>query len=249
MAKRVIELLENSKNCLVFTGAGVSTLSGIRDFRGVGGFYTSDYQGYRVEDLLSLNLFYANPKLFYDWAREFIYGLESFKPSIVHTTLAKLEKKGIVKGVYTQNIDLLHQNGGSEKVYEIHGSPANNRCISCKTSVTYAEIAPIVMDGKIPTCKNCGSVIKPDIIFYGESLNSSLLDKAYSDFAKADLVLALGSSLTVQPAASLPMAAVNNGGVLVIVNAQETPLDEFATLLYTDLKELFTEIDSYFTKN
>ena len=105
------------------------------------------------------------------------------------------------------------------------------------------------MDGKIPTCKKCGSVIKPDIIFYGESLNSSLLDQAYSDFAKADLVLALGSSLTVQPAASLPMAAVNNGGVLVIVNAQETPLDEFATLLYTDLKELFTEIDSYFTKN
>ncbi len=243
MVKNLVKLLTESKNSVVFTGAGVSTLSGIRDFRGVGGFYTSDYGGYQVEDLLSLDLFYKDPSLFYKWAGEFIYVLDDFRESIVHSVLAKMEKRGIISGIYTQNIDLLHQKAGSLNVYEIHGSPANHTCPKCKTKASYAEVAPTVIKGELPLCKKCESVIKPDIVFYGESLDSYILQKSFADMEKADLVLVLGSSLTVQPAASLPMACVNNGGKMVIINAQKTPLDRYATERYSDLKETFIQLE------
>jgi NAD-dependent deacetylase len=235
------QTLLSSKSTVVFTGAGVSTLSGIRDFRGQGGFYTSDYHGFEVEELLSLPLFYRDPSHFYRWAGEFIYVLDDFEPSIVHTTLAAMEHKGLISALYTQNIDLLHQKGGSKDVYEIHGSPANHTCPSCAKHYSYGEVAPLVQQGQVPTC-SCGAVIKPDIVFYGESLNQNLLLQAEKDFAQADVALVLGSSLTVQPAASLPLSTVYNKGKLIIVNAQPTPLDSHAFLVFRDLKSVFVEL-------
>jgi NAD-dependent deacetylase len=243
MVKNLVKLIKESKNTVAFTGAGVSTLSGIRDFRGVGGFYTSNYGSYQVEDLLSLDLFYKDPSLFYKWAGEFIYVLDDFEASIVHSTLAKMEEKNLLSGVYTQNIDLLHQKAGSKNVIEIHGSPANHTCPKCKNTATYLEVAEVVSKGELPLCKKCGTVVKPDIIFYGESLNSQVLQKAFDDMSKADLVLVLGSSLTVQPAASLPAATVNNGGKMVIINAQNTPLDSYVTERFKDLKETFEKLE------
>lgn len=245
MIEQLKELIFSAQKCVVFTGAGVSTLSGIRDFRGKGGFYTSSYQGYQVEELLSLPLFYKNPSLFYTWAKEFIYVLDDFEPSVVHTVLATMEKRGLVEAVFTQNIDLLHQKGGSQALYELHGSAAKHHCLSCNNEATYEEVAPIVMGGEVPLCSKCNGVLKPDIVFYGEQLDQNLLAKAEKMMSEADLVLVLGSSLTVQPVASLPMATVYNGNKLVIVNAQPTPLDSFATLTLTDLKTTFEELERW----
>lgn len=245
MSDRLKQLITESKRTIVFTGAGVSTLSGIRDFRGTGGFYTSSYHGLQVEDLLSIELFLRNPELFYRWAREFVYVLDSYKPSVVHTVLAEMEQRNLIEGVYTQNIDMLHRKAGSNRVWEIHGSPETHRCLSCQMKAGYDKIAPIVLSGTVPRCTDCGGIMKPDIVFYGEQLDANLLDKAYRDMASADLVLVLGSSLTVQPAASLPMATYYHGGRIVIVNAQETPLDKYAKLRLPDLSETFGDLAAW----
>ena len=153
-------------------------------------------------------------------------------------------ESGLLRGVYTQNIDLLHQQAGSRHVYELHGSPARHHCLKCRKQFGYAEIAPLVLAGKVPRC-GCGGLVKPDIVFYGENLDEALLNQAFADMEKAELVLVLGSSLTVQPAASLPMAANYGGGKIVIVNAQPTPLDRYAALRYDDLQSVFEELENW----
>lgn len=248
MSELLKKLITESKHTVAFTGAGVSTLSGIRDFRGTGGFYTGSYHGKQVEDLLSLDLFHHDPSLFYGWAREFVYVLDTFQPSVVHRVLSTMEKKKLLSGLYTQNIDVLHHKAGSERVWEIHGSPMTHHCLSCGTMATYEEVAPTVQLHQVPHCSACGGILKPDIVFYGEQLDSALLDRAYREMGKADLVLVLGSSLTVQPAASLPMATYYHGGKIVIVNAQETPLDKYAKLRFHDLRETFLELESWLSE-
>ena len=209
---KLTELVKSSKNIVAFTGAGVSTLTGIRDFRGKNGVYRQLWHGFQVEEILSLDCFRSRPELFYEWAREFVYCLDDFNPGAMHTALAHLERIGkLPLGIYTQNIDLLHQKAGSSQVYEIHGSPARHHCLRCRCEQTYAEVAPTVMLGKVPHCPKCGGVMKPDIVFYGENLDEALLDRAFDEFSEADTVLVLGSSLTVQPAASLPECAVRSG--------------------------------------
>ena len=227
--------LQASKDTAVFTGAGASTLSGIRDFRGKDGVYSKPWQGYAVEDILSLSFFKRDPSIFYAWAREFCYCLDRFKPCIVHTMLAKLEEKGIIGGVMTQNIDVLHQAGGSKNVLEVHGSPSNHHCLKCRKTFGYDEIAPKVMDGKVPYC-DCGGVIKPDIIFYEESLDEKTLNACFTWAERCDLMIVLGSSLTVQPAASIPLYAYQSHAKVCIVNAQPTQLDCIADYHFDDLK-------------
>lgn len=239
-------LIRTAKNMTAFTGAGVSTLSGIRDFRGINGVYKEPWHGREVEDILSLNTFLQEPELFYSWATEFVYCLERFEPSVVHRVLAKLEEKQLLKALYTQNIDLLHSKAGNKKVYEIHGSPALHHCLKCRMEYSYEEISPMVLGGKVPYCDRCGGLVKPDIVFYGESLNEELLDKGFADFENSDLVLVLGSSLTVQPAASLPMAAKYGGADIVIVNNQSTNLDNSAVLTFDDLKVVFDYLEKVF---
>ncbi len=236
------ETLKESKDTAVFTGAGASTLSGIRDFRGKDGVYSKPWQGYSVEDILSIPFFRKDPSIFYAWAREFCYCLDRFTPCIVHTVLAKLEEKGMIGGVMTQNIDVLHQAAGSKRVLEVHGSPSNHHCLKCHKSFGYDEIAPIVMRGDVPYC-DCSGVIKPDIIFYGESLDSSTLEACFSWAEHCDLMIVLGSSLTVQPAASIPLAAWQSKAKLCIVNAQPTPLDRMAAFHFDDLKTFSEAIE------
>lgn len=238
------EALKTSKSVAVFTGAGASTLSGIRDFRGKDGVYSKPWQGYSVEDILSLHFFKRDPAIFYAWAREFCYCLDRFKPCIVHTVLAKLEEKGMIGGVMTQNIDVLHQAAGSKKVLEVHGSPSNHHCLKCRKTFGYDEIAPTVMKGEVPHC-DCGGVIKPDIIFYGESLDSTTLEACFDWAEHCDLMIVLGSSLTVQPAASIPLAAWQSHAKLCIVNAQPTPLDRFAAYHFDDLKTFSEAIEKH----
>ncbi len=243
-AAMLTQLLRNSRNTLAFTGAGISTLAGIPDFRGAGGVYSRPWEGHRVEEILSLPMFLKHPELFYRWAREFVYRLDDFEPASVHRVLARLEQAGRLRAVCTQNIDLLHQKAGSREVWEVHGSPARHHCLECGALSTYREIAPLVHAGTVPRCRRCGGLIKPDIVFYGENLDEALLDRAFAAFAEAEVVLVLGSSLTVQPAASLPECAARSGAKLVIVNNQPTLLDHAAAMRFSDLGTLFAELDT-----
>lgn len=237
--KRLVELMDESRFMTVFTGAGVSTLSGIPDFRGKHGVYTDPWNGMDVEDIISLDFFAKRPEVFYAWAKDVWYHLEDYEPNVVHRTLASLERRGILKSLYTQNIDMLHQRAGSRNVYEVHGSPEHHHCTRCHAVFDYAYVAPIVRAGRVPICPKCGGVIKPDIVFYGESLDENVLSSAFMDFSRTDLCLVLGSSLVVQPAASFPVIARSNGAKVVIVNAQPTDQDRFATLHFDDLGQTF----------
>ena len=235
--------LLDSKYCVVFTGAGISTLSGIPDFRSPDGVYSKQFEGYDVEDILSIDLFLQRPELYYKWAKPFIYELDRYRPNVVHRVIAELEARGIVKMTYTQNIDLLHERAGSKKLGELHGSPAVHECLKCGKTFEYAEIAATVNRGEVPKCPLCGGIVKPRIVFYGESLDGELLDRAEADLRRADLLLVLGSSLTVNPAAALPRITLASGGEVVIVNRQPTFLDRCAALRYDDLETVFGELE------
>ena len=239
---KLVTLLKESKYCVVFTGAGVSTLAGIKDFRGKDGLYKT--AGEDAEKIFDIDYFHKKPSFYYKAAKDFIYNLDQKEPAIVHTELARLEKMGIVKAVITQNIDLLHQKAGSKKVIEVHGSPEIHRCLACGKTYRFDEIAKIVQEGKVPQC-SCGGIIKPDITFFGESLPALAVEEAISEASKADLMLVLGSTLVVSPEASFPLYTVRAGGKLVIVNNMETPLDYMAAAKYDDLETVFTYISEH----
>ncbi len=238
-------LILNAKRMTVFTGAGVSTLSGIPDFRSSKGIYSKKWEGLDVEHILSISFFMQHPDVFYTWAKEYWYHLDTYTPNVVHRTLAKLEAKGYMRSLYTQNIDMLHHKAGSKKQYEVHGSAMHHYCTNCNAHYSYEQIVPIVLNDEVPLCKACGSLIKPDIVFYGENLNAHILDRAYEDFSHTDLCLVLGSSLRVQPAASFPLYATRNGAPLVIVNAQQTTQDGAATLRFIDLEKTFVALEGW----
>ena len=243
-------LLKQSRKTAVFTGAGVSTLSGIPDFRGSHGVYNSPWNGLSVEEILSIDYFYSHPEIFYAWAEEVWYHLEDYEPNIVHYTLAELEHRGLLQnGLFTQNIDFMHQRAGSRRVYELHGSAKAAYCTNCNAYYTYDTIAPIVREGKVPRCTTCGSLIKPDIVFYGESLSSSVLKQAEISFSQADLTLIMGSSLTVYPAAAFPELTNFYGGKTVIVNAQPTSQDSKAEVTFRDLEQFSSALKEYLEKN
>jgi len=233
-------LIGSARHCVAFTGAGVSTLSGIRDFRGKNGLYkTVD-----AERMFDIEVFRRDPSVYYGMARDFIYNLDKKEPSVVHRVLAKLEARGFLKAVITQNIDLLHQKAGSMRVLEIHGSPALHRCPSCGKTALFAETAKTVREGGIPRCPACGDAMKPDIVFFGEALPERVFSEAVREARMADLMLVLGSSLVVYPAAGIPELTVESGGTLAIVNDQPTALDGRARLRFDDLGSVFAALEA-----
>lgn len=236
----LFDLIQESKYCVAFTGAGVSTLSGIRDFRGKNGLY----KDLNAEKIFDIEVFRDDPSFYYQATRDFIYNLDEKTPSVIHRVLAAFEALGLLKAVITQNIDLLHQKAGSKEVIEIHGSPKVHRCLSCGTTIDFASAAILVKTGALPRCERCGSVLKPDITFFGENLPSDALRKARDEASKADLMIVLGSSLLVYPAASLPHYTLDSGGGIVIVNDMPTHLDRRAKLRFDDLEPLFEYLES-----
>jgi len=237
---KLYELIKNAKHFVTFTGAGVSTLSGIRDFRGKNGLY-NDMDAAKIFDL---DFFYKDPSFYYNQTRSFIYNLDEKEPSIVHTVLGDLEKQGYLKVLITQNIDLLHQKGGSKNIIEIHGSPVIHYCLHCKdTKMSFEDAAAIVRNGGMPKCPKCNSVLKPAITFFGEGLPADALQKAIQESINADLMLVLGTSLTVYPAAGMPEYTLRNGGKIIIVNNMPTPLDKKALLCFENLETVFDGLD------
>jgi NAD-dependent deacetylase len=237
--KQLYEMIQKANHCVALTGAGVSTLSGIRDFRGKNGLYND----MDAEKIFDIEYFVNDPSLYYTSAGSFIYNIDEKEASIVHIVLGKLEQRGFLKSLITQNIDLLHQKGGSGNVIEIHGSPRVHYCMRCAgIRMTFEEAAAIVKQGEMPRCTKCGRVLKPAITFFGENLPIDALSAATGESQSADLMLVLGTSLTVYPAASMPEYTLRNGGKIIIVNNMPTPLDSRAELHFNDLEKTFDDI-------
>ena len=240
--RKLIDVIKGAKHVGCLTGAGVSTLCGIPDFRGPQGLYKQK----DAERIFDIDWFDRDPSIYYNGCAELVYGLDKFQPGPVHQALKHLEDLGILKGIATQNIDMLHQKAGSSHVYEVHGSPILHHCRRCGDEKSFDEILGMVKSKsegeveqrkmQIPHCR-CGGVYKPDITFFGESLPEEAFTASQSLAIKSDVFLVLGTSLTVFPAAGLPRLTLQAGGKVFIVNAQPTSLDEYAAGVYRDLSE------------
>lgn len=229
--KRLAERILGSSKVVVFTGAGVSTLCGIPDFRGPQGLYKQP----DAERIFDIDWFHRDPTIYYRGCRELIYGLREVTPGKIHRLLADLERAGNVRGVITQNIDMLHQKAGSRMVCEVHGSPIIHRCLQCGDKKEFEQICRMLEEAEVARCGICGSAYKPDVTFFGEALPEAAFNASVKLAREAELMVVLGSSLTVHPAASLPLLTVRAGGELAIVNAQATPYDDMATCRGEDL--------------
>ena len=230
--KELIEAIRGAKCVGCLTGAGVSTLCGIPDFRGPQGLYKQP----NAERIFDIDWFDRDPSVYYNGCAELVYGLDKFQPGPVHLALKHLEDKGKLAGIATQNIDMLHQKAGSSNVYEVHGSPILHHCRRCGDEKTFEEIMAMLKGGGIPKC-TCGGAYKPDITFFGESLPEEAFRSAQELAIRSDVFLVLGTSLTVFPAAGLPRLTLQAGGKVFIVNGQRTDLDDYAAGVYRDLAE------------
>ncbi|MDR1066995.1 MAG: NAD-dependent protein deacylase [Clostridiales bacterium] len=220
------ELIRTSRPIAFFGGAGVSTESGIPDFRGVDGLYSQKYK-YPPETMLSRDFFYSNPEDFFEFYRDKIISVDA-EPNAAHKALAWLEKEGILSAVITQNIDGLHQAAGSENVIEIHGGVRRNHCVKCRQFYTLDDVKSRT---GVPRC-SCGGVIKPDVTLYGESLDPKAIEAAISVVSAADALIIGGTSLTVYPAAGL--IDYYRGDKLALINKTPTPIDSRADMVIYD---------------
>ena len=224
--EKLEKIISESENIVFFGGAGVSCASGIPDFRGNNGLYNGKNDcGATPEEILHISYMQKNPKAFYEYYKSnMIY--PNAKPNAAHTALAKLEKAGKLRAVVTQNIDGLHQRAGSHNVFELHGTVEHNYCIRCGYEYLLDHIinAPLV-----PKCSYCGGMVRPDVVLYGEGLDGYVFKGAARAISEADVLIVGGTSLTVNPAASL----VNyyGGEHLIIINNTPTPYDIYAEIV------------------
>jgi NAD-dependent deacetylase len=218
------ELIRTHQPCVVLTGAGVSTESGIPDFRSPGGLWST----FDAFDYASLASFQRDPVRIWDfYARRFAFLAEA-EPNVAHRALARLEELGLVQAVVTQNNDLLHERAGSREVVEVHGSIRRAVCLACGGAEPLARVLEQLAAAPAPRCPSCGAVLKPDVVFFGELLPEAAIERALELARGARLLLVVGSSLEVHPVAGLPLETIAAGGSLAIVNRSRTPLDEYA---------------------
>ena len=230
-------MIDESKTIVAFTGAGISTESGLKDFRSKDGLYNQKNKyDFPPEYLLSHDCFINNTEIFYEYYRENL-NVEGIEPNIAHRYLKKLEDNKKLIGIITQNIDGLHTLAGNSNVFEVHGTINRNTCISCNKIYDKDKV---FKEEKIPKC-DCGGLIKPNVVLYGEALPEEEFTKSINAISKADMLLVLGSSLTVYPAAGL----INyfHGKYLVIINLDKTPYDDKADLVINDkLSNVFSKL-------
>ena len=217
-------IIDNSQNIVFFGGAGVSTESGIPDFRSVDGLYHQKWD-YPPEVIISHGFFVANPKEFYRFYKEKLLP-QGILPNKAHKKLAQLEQAGKLKAIITQNIDGLHQAAGSKNVYELHGSVLRNYCMNCGA---FYDVNFIRTSKEIPICTNCGGLIKPDVVLYEEGLDDNTIQASINSISTADCLIIGGTSLTVQPAASL--VQYFSGKYLVLINKGDVYLPSGVNLI------------------
>ena len=227
--------IAESKKIVFFGGAGVSTESGIPDFRSVDGLYRQRFE-YPPETIISHSFYLRNPEYFFRFFREKMLPL-GFEPNVTHKVLARWEQEGKLLAVVTQNIDGLHQKAGSQRVYELHGSVLRNYCTLCGKfhSAEFVKEA-----AGVPRC-SCGGIVKPDVVLYEEQLDGNTIENSVAAIAQADLLIVAGTSLTVYPAAGL--IDYYRGNRLVLINRDETPYDSRANLvLHRSLGDIFRQL-------
>lgn len=230
---QIVNLIEKSSYAVVFSGAGISTPSGIPDFRSQNsGLWTKN----NPIEVASLTSFKKTPEVFFDWYHPLLQAILNARPNSAHKAIAHLEKFGKIKAVITQNIDLLHQKAGANNVIELHGSINSYSCLNCSFVTTSEQkiIQDFLQNKKIPCCPNCSVPLKPSIIFYEEMLPAMAWEQAYAHSQKADLFIVVGSSLEVYPANLLPEIAVSNNAKLLINTFSLTPLDNIAEIVIND---------------
>jgi NAD-dependent deacetylase len=225
----VAQLFRIQKLSIALTGAGISTPSGIPDFRSPGSGLWERFDPFEVA---SLRTFRYNPEKLFAWFRPLASTIKHALPNPAHRALARLEQKGYLQTIITQNIDGLHQQAGSRQVLEIHGSLQTFTCSGCYEKFGSGDyIKPYLELGEIPSCPKCHHILKPDVVLFEEELPIKVWQRAESACKKCDLFLVIGSSLEVLPAAKLPLRAIENGAQLVIVNQMPTYLDERAQVV------------------
>ena len=234
--KRLQQIISESSSIVFFGGAGVSTESGIPDFRSVDGLYHQQWD-YPPETILSHTFFMRKPEEFYRFYKAKML-CDTAKPNAAHLKLAELEKAGKLKAVITQNIDNLHQMAGSKNVLELHGSVYRNSCMKCCTSYDFAYMK--AAEG-VPKCEKCGGIIKPDVVLYEESLDNGTITRAVQAIAEAEVLIIGGTSLAVYPAASL--IDYFSAKHLVVINRDATPRDRMADLVINEpIGQVFSQI-------
>ncbi|MBR4457976.1 MAG: NAD-dependent protein deacylase [Clostridia bacterium] len=230
------EIVDGAKRVVFFGGAGVSTASGIPDFRSAEGLYAGAWRGYPPEEILSVRFFYLHPEEFFDYYRSHMLFPDAV-PNAAHRFLADLERTGKLRGIVTQNVDGLHRAAGNRLVYELHGSVRENTCLECGASYSLEWL--LATEG-IPRC-DCGGAVRPGITLYGEALNPYVLRGARREIAACDTLIVAGTSLSVEPAASLLDGF--RGRCLVVINRDPTPADARADLvLRGDAAEILAEV-------
>ena len=225
-ASALAALIGANQPCVVLTGAGVSTESGIPDFRSPTGIWAE----FDPLEYASLPAFRADPEKVWSFYKPRIAMLSAAEPNAAHRALARLEETGLVEAVVTQNIDLLHERAGSRNVVEVHGSIRSATCPRCGASYQRDDVVAKLEDADAPLCDGCGAVLKPDVVFFGERLPVEAVERAFELARGASLLLVVGSSLEVHPIAALPEETQITGGRLAIVNKGPTPYDERADL-------------------
>jgi NAD-dependent deacetylase len=221
--ERLADLMQARPPCIVLTGAGISTESGIPDFRSPTGIWTQ----YDPLEYATIDAFLEDPVKVWDFYGKRLVMLEEAQPNDGHRALAELEERGWVTAVVTQNIDRLHERAGSRALVEVHGSIRTSSCLQCGTVVTFAEVVALL---PVPACPRCGRILKPDVVMFGELLPEAAIGRALHLASTAGLLLVVGSSLEVYPVAGLPLETLAAGGSLAIVNRGSTPFDGRASV-------------------
>lgn len=223
-------MIKDSRSKVFFGGAGVSTESGVKDYRSEDGLYTTVKQyGVTPEEILSHGFFFEHTDVFYDFYYKYFLSSHP-SPNPAHTVLAELERRGLLDAVITQNIDGLHQAAGSKNVFELHGTVYRYHCSKCRCEYPMEKV--VGCGGSVPLCEQCGGKIKPDVVLYGEQLDDSTVTGAIKAISKADLMIIGGTSLAVYPAAGL--LGYFRGKNIVLINRDETPFDTRADLVFRD---------------
>ena len=221
--ERLAELARLRGPCVVLTGAGISTESGIPDFRSPSGVWAE----YDPREYATIDAFLADPAKVWDFYGKRLQMLGSAQPNDGHRALAELEERGWVRALVTQNIDLLHERAGSRALVEVHGSIRTSSCLDCGNVVPLAEVVELL---PVPACARCGRILKPDVVMFGELLPEAAIARATQLAADAELLLVIGSSLEVYPVAGLPLETLAHGGSLAIVNRGSTDFDARASV-------------------
>jgi NAD-dependent deacetylase len=225
-ADALAELIRRRQPCVVLTGAGVSTESGIPDFRSPSGLWAK----FDPLEYGSIEAFRRDPLKVWSFYKPRVRMLTEAEPNSAHHALAELERLGLVGAVVTQNIDLLHERAGSREVVEVHGSIRTSTCPGCGARYGLERVLELLADADAPACPACGALLKPDVVFFGELLPTEAIDRAFALAREAGLLLVVGSALEVHPVAGLPQETLGAGGELAIVNRGPTPYDADASL-------------------